>query len=171
MEQSLASLHLINIIRALHENLPMEAATVGITVQIFNVGNTSILLAQTKWNSVTALPEKNSFVIRVTVIWKKQKIGKNIVGNYKNKRKNTRAEINTTTNFFNLFTFVIRKHSLILGFDLFSQIHINRELIIHKVFRIVLSVYRFFNEHFKYSIILLSLGELLVKIKCQLHCI
>lgn len=41
MEQSLASLHLINIIRALrrvHENLPMEAATVGITVQTFNVG-------------------------------------------------------------------------------------------------------------------------------------
>lgn len=46
MEQSLASLHLINIIRALrrvHENRPMEAATVGITVQILNVENTSIL--------------------------------------------------------------------------------------------------------------------------------
>ncbi|KYM78721.1 hypothetical protein ALC53_10775 [Atta colombica] len=51
IEQSLASLHLINIICALHrvhENLPMEAATVRITVQIFNVGNTSILLTQTK---------------------------------------------------------------------------------------------------------------------------
>ncbi|KYM95751.1 hypothetical protein ALC62_13569, partial [Cyphomyrmex costatus] len=51
MEQSLASLHLINIIRALHrvhENLPMEAATVRITVQIFNVGNISILPAQMK---------------------------------------------------------------------------------------------------------------------------